>query len=187
MTRNAEGLTEDANAHKSPPTSRRRVPAGHRPSAALVSAQSSETRPKAPTSSNLSTVPSSASLNEHSNLTLILPSPVANPTRTLKHSLTATKDASPRSKPELGCWLPVTVDSDEPASNSDSQVGSNADTATWNKIQDSRMVWAVVFLWILAVLQIVCGFWEFWKGARGKVHAQSVERLRWWDVKTRTF
>jgi hypothetical protein len=239
MTQNAKGLTKDAEGDKSSPTSGSRVPAGPRPSTALVFTRSSETRSKAPLSSNLFTTPSSTSLNDSIGLTPILSSFVANFTRTPRPSLTATKDTSPTylsstvldpglidytfpntsnerqhspsptksssykmtwapsclplsssskstSKAEEGCWLAIAVDSDEAASNNDSNVGSDASSATWDKIQNPRIVWTVVFLWILAVLQIVCGFWNFWKGARGKVHARFVGRLRWWDEMIRT-
>ncbi|KAH7406258.1 hypothetical protein DE146DRAFT_437299 [Phaeosphaeria sp. MPI-PUGE-AT-0046c] len=36
--------------------------------------------------------------------------------------------------------------------------------------EDPRMRWTVWLLWVVAALQILCGIWEFWKGAMGKVH-----------------
>lgn len=59
-------------------------------------------------------------------------------------------------------------------------------SSAFGEIYDPRMRWTVELLLAIAVLQILCGIWEFWKSARGKVHVDLVGRWEVWDGKIAT-
>jgi hypothetical protein len=72
-----------------------------------------------------------------------------------------------------------------PPLNSSTQLAEENSKA-WGKVADPRMAWTVMFLWVLAGLQIVYGVWEFWRSAWGVVDlAGKVGRVAWLEGKVR--
>lgn len=155
-----EGSVDSESSDQTPttPTSTKKKPA---PSASQADLEptSKSSPPTKSTKQNPTTAPS-----QNIDTTI----PFSFPTSTSPPSIPKIS-AVPHARPLFPPLNPPNPSSpSSPSTNSIPNMPSPHDASSaFGAIHDPRMVWTVRFMWAIAVLQIVCGVWEFVKNVTG--------------------
>jgi hypothetical protein len=112
------------------------------------------------------------------------PSPSPAPTNNTNDVLSWDPSCTPTSTPKqsLGCWRPA-PQSQNNASKTDTKPLPDESSSAFAKIRDPRLLAGVILMWLLAVLQVVFGIWEFIGFAWGVGHLPTIGRVSWYDEK----